>query len=485
MDHASSLTTLAPSAVEVAPPETITSCAFNQDCSCVAIGTVNAYCIGDTETLSSHTHRPFRDGVAYIAMLERTNLIAIVPFAPDRNGPGNTLLLWDDHTDHCIAELRVRSPICGVRMRCDEILVLQPEKAEVYRFLHQGRIAMMSLAMHAQTALNYKGHHAWAVLQDVLALPHILTGRVLLRCRERRSASHMSDDVVIEAHRHAIVALALSVDGAQLATASTAGTLVRLFDTVSGQLLRECRRGLTQADVYSLSLSRDARWLAASSSDGVVAVFGVGSGCLFKTSSTNSTNSTTTTTTVANTSSTASGASTTAASAAAAVTGYLWATAGSAWARVSEMSHRVQQVLPRVLTMAERPVCLIRCPEAGSWWPGLSAAVPQSIVAFCLGTHDNSGNSSNSDNSHQAAAGCDMFSSMGHLRPAASRTSPASSDDSVILYIAHSDGNFHRVCLLVSMLEQGSGSVDLPGPSQSLYDLLHRGSESLYSTLGS
>ncbi|KAI7747696.1 hypothetical protein M8C21_029034 [Ambrosia artemisiifolia] len=64
-------------------------------------------------------------------------------------------------------------------------------------------------------------------------------------------------------------------DGNVVATASNKGTLVRIFGTRDGTLLREVRRGADRAEIYSLSFSPTAEWLVVSSDKGTIHVFSV------------------------------------------------------------------------------------------------------------------------------------------------------------------------------------------------------------------
>lgn len=75
------------------------------------------------------------------------------------------------------------------------------------------------------------------------------------------------------AHDSRIAAFSLTQDGRLLATASSKGTLVRIFNTLDGSLLQELRRGADRAEIYSLAFSSNAQWLAVSSDKGTVHVF--------------------------------------------------------------------------------------------------------------------------------------------------------------------------------------------------------------------
>ncbi|ONK68244.1 uncharacterized protein A4U43_C05F9230 [Asparagus officinalis] len=75
------------------------------------------------------------------------------------------------------------------------------------------------------------------------------------------------------AQRLQIACFALSQDGRLVATASSKGTLVRVFSAVDGTLLQEVRRGADRAEIYSLAFSENMKWLAVSSDKGTVHVF--------------------------------------------------------------------------------------------------------------------------------------------------------------------------------------------------------------------
>ncbi|KAL9278492.1 Autophagy-related protein 18e [Arabidopsis thaliana] len=67
--------------------------------------------------------------------------------------------------------------------------------------------------------------------------------------------------------------MTLTLDGSLLATASTKGTLIRIFNAVDGTLLQEFRRGMERAEIYNVAISSNLKWVAASSEKGTLHVF--------------------------------------------------------------------------------------------------------------------------------------------------------------------------------------------------------------------
>lgn len=83
---------------------------------------------------------------------------------------------------------------------------------------------------------------------------------------------------LIAAHESALSCLALNLDGTRLATASERGTLIRVWDSHSGQLLHELRRGAEAAEIQSIAFDFETCWLAVSSDHGTVHVFSLSPG---------------------------------------------------------------------------------------------------------------------------------------------------------------------------------------------------------------
>ena len=112
--------------------------------------------------------------------------------------------------------------------------------------------------------------------RPMLAIPGRQAGHIqLIELRPSRDVKQPNPASIVQAHTSALACLALSSDGRRLASASIKGTLVRIFDTLNGQLIAELRRGSDQAWIWSLAFNGDASRLAVASDKGTVHIFNV------------------------------------------------------------------------------------------------------------------------------------------------------------------------------------------------------------------
>ncbi|ESW16936.1 hypothetical protein PHAVU_007G196400 [Phaseolus vulgaris] len=244
---------------------TLLHISFNQDSGCFAAATDRGFRIYNCDPFREIFRRDFGPGggVGLVHMLFRCNILAFVGGGADPRYPPNKVMIWDDHQSRCIGELSFRSEVKGVRLRRDRIVVVLAHKIFVYNF------SDLKVLHQIETIANPKGlcdlSHVSATM--VLVCPGLQKGQV----RVEHYASKRTKFIM--AHDSRIACFALTHDGRLLATASSKGTLIRLFNTLDGSLLQEVRRGADRAEIYSLAFSPTAQWLAVSSDKGTVHVF--------------------------------------------------------------------------------------------------------------------------------------------------------------------------------------------------------------------
>lgn len=80
----------------------------------------------------------------------------------------------------------------------------------------------------------------------------------------------------IIAHSTALTSLSLTPSGRLIATTSTKGTLVRVWDTATGTRTKELRRGTDKAEIYGVAFRPDEKEVCVWSDKGTIHVFSLG-----------------------------------------------------------------------------------------------------------------------------------------------------------------------------------------------------------------
>lgn len=242
---------------------------FNQDHSCIACGTNTGFSIWNTKPFEKRICRDLKQPIKIIRPLYKTNVMALVG-----NGTNEwnekSVHIWDDSQEKIITTLSYDKPIVSVRItrsmlcvatRCHVYIYNKPFKTEKEGEPHQ-------FVTYDNTYTTIDLNH------DPQFEPTVVFLGI------NRGYIHVSDkgehpNRIIHAHENDIAALAMSSDGKILATVSTKGTVVRVWNIETGKLDFEFRRGTSVTSVTCLAFSSDNRWLIACSGRGTAHVFDI------------------------------------------------------------------------------------------------------------------------------------------------------------------------------------------------------------------
>ena len=102
---------------------------------------------------------------------------------------------------------------------------------------------------------------------QVLAVPGLARGSIRIELYD------ISKATIIKAHDAELAQFTLSSDGSRIASASEKGTLIRLWDCHTGDLIREFRRGTDRAEINCIAFNQMTTYLACSSDKGTIHIF--------------------------------------------------------------------------------------------------------------------------------------------------------------------------------------------------------------------
>ena len=241
---------------------------FNQTDNCFFIGTSRGYQIYSTSPLKKISDRSFPEGICLMDMLFKTNILVLVKKNSfDVRDNENKVLLWDDNKKSIIGEISCKSRVQRIFLRKDYITIVLRKRIYIYK------LADLTLYTSIETGENPKTICSITTIKDsyILANPTKIDGLV-----EIHNILEKNKTIKIQAHESELDNILLNSDGSLLATASIRGTLIRIFDTETGDKIKELRRGTTGKPIKSLKFSENSDLLACISLSGTIHLFNTG-----------------------------------------------------------------------------------------------------------------------------------------------------------------------------------------------------------------
>ncbi|KAJ7434029.1 WD40 repeat-like protein [Mycena galericulata] len=278
---------------------------FNQDYSCVSVGTRKGYSITNCDPFGRvYTQNDGARGI--VEMLFATSLLALVGAPDTPSSSPRKLQIVNTKRQSLICELLFPASILAVKLNRKTLAIVLETEIYVYdisnmRLLHvietvpnpEGICALSpsadapylaypaplpspALAAPASSAASTAGSTSTATsssLNAASATGAPGSGDVMLF-----STRALAPANVVRAHHSPLALLSLSADGGLLATASVKGTVIRVFAVPSLDKLYQFRRGTREAHIYSLAFNGAGTLLAAASERGTVHLWRVGGG---------------------------------------------------------------------------------------------------------------------------------------------------------------------------------------------------------------
>ncbi|KAK4183701.1 SVP1-like protein 2 [Podospora australis] len=248
--------------LETPSPTPVLSVAFNDDCSCFAVGLNTGFCIFQSDAATLRTARDFRAGVGLVQMMGKANYLGVVGGGRQPKYAGNKLIVWDESKSKEALEISALTPVRGVQLSKERIVVVLQNSVRAYKFAKPP-----SLVSAYETANNPLGLCCLSARR--IAFPGRTAGHIQV---VEITTGNVS---IIPAHSSAIRALGVSPDGELLATASETGTLIRIFSMNNCARLGELRRGIDPATIFSLAFSPSGTLLACTSDKSTLHIFDV------------------------------------------------------------------------------------------------------------------------------------------------------------------------------------------------------------------
>ncbi|KAF4619704.1 hypothetical protein D9613_005140 [Agrocybe pediades] len=280
---------LARHSISATNPTQILDAKFDAECDLFTVSTPAGFAVYRTYPLELIRKRELKGGtLATVLPLHSTNILFLLGGGRSPLYPPNKVILWNDAIGKEVAELEFRERVRGMACRRGWLAVSLRRRVVVFQ-------VGTSITRYGEwdTCDNPRGLLALATepYSTLLAIAGRQVGHVQLihlpPCpppvprnpppssppRKPPPPPSRHPVSVLIAHTSALTTLSMPASGRLLATTSVRGTLVRVWDAMTGNLVREFRRGSDKAEIYGVAFRPDEQELCVWSDKGTVHVF--------------------------------------------------------------------------------------------------------------------------------------------------------------------------------------------------------------------
>ncbi|KXN83725.1 WD repeat domain phosphoinositide-interacting protein 3 [Leucoagaricus sp. SymC.cos] len=263
---------LARHSISSAKPVHVLDARFDANAIIFTASTHEGFAVYRTWPLELVRKRELSNGtLSHVVPLHTTNLLFLVGGGRSPLYPPNKVVVWDDALGKEVAELEFKSQVRGLACRRGWLAVALRRRVAVFQI--GGPAGGIRRHSEFETGDNPRGLLAMATAPRSTLLA--IAGRQLGHVQLVHLPPFKSTTPII-AHSTALTTLSLTASGRLIATTSSKGTLVRIWDTATGIKVKELRRGTDKAEIYGVAFRPDEKEVCVWSDKGTVHVFSLG-----------------------------------------------------------------------------------------------------------------------------------------------------------------------------------------------------------------
>lgn len=251
----------------------LTSFRFNQNATCFVISNNIGFKVYQCNGCIKKVSRCLNTKIKFIEMLYSCNIFAFTGMSNDQGisndsdmilNSANKLTIWDDQKKESIGEIKFRDNIINTILCKDKIIVTTGLVVYIYS------LDKFELIDRFETHVQINDFLISLSLDHkVLSYPGLTPGSIRIEFLDIKKFTF------IIAHDSNISRICLNMDGKLVATCSEKGTLIRLWDTETGNKIKELRRGSEIVPIHCLAFSFDSTLLACTSNRGTIHIFNI------------------------------------------------------------------------------------------------------------------------------------------------------------------------------------------------------------------
>ena len=241
---------------------------FNQDNSFFSVGTERGFRIYQTYPFTEHYERIMNGGIGVVEMLYKSNFLALMGGGRVPKYGKNKLIIWDDHENKVISELKFTTTIINIKLKKDLLFVVCHKRIYVFDFNTYESIDTIDTGDNKNEIIAING----APDYTLIAYPSQKgPNKISIKDYSNRNI------VTFTPQDDSVSKMSINNTGTLIVTANDAGTIIRIHSCKDGVFLQEFKRGHEKAKINYICFDNDSKLMAVSSSRGTIHIFSMGS----------------------------------------------------------------------------------------------------------------------------------------------------------------------------------------------------------------
>lgn len=246
----------------------------SKDGSYLLLGLDKGFMVVSLPDCSIKCQRSLRGGIGKIAWIDNSNIFALVGGGRFPFESRTKVVIWDEKLGKRITTISYHSDmlINNLAFSRDYLVVaLGPNPGSMEKenlnyimvYAISGKESNFKHVEQLQTTRNPRGVFSLCEknLENYIVYPYLKNKEFHTGNLEIRNIDKPGQRINLKAHTNIIWQVSFSRSGNYVATCSRKGTMIRIWDTLSGSMACEIRRGFQKENLHDISFDDDDFWL--------------------------------------------------------------------------------------------------------------------------------------------------------------------------------------------------------------------------------
>ena len=245
----------------------LTRVCFTNDKSMFCICHDKGFLVCKCSPFAILSNRILGGDISIAQMLDMSNIIFLASGGGEHPRFSLThVIMYDDHKGKPVAQLKIGHRIKNIKANAKKLFILGKSKLFLFKTEDLSNIGTFECYEDNEEGICSLSQNKEDVVFAYLARNQGYIN--IMRIKDK-----IIDIKSFFAHSEKVACLELNKTGDKLLSSSIGGTQIKLFDTQTGDLLDNFKRGNDIAQIFSLSFNEDEKYMCCSSDKGTVHIF--------------------------------------------------------------------------------------------------------------------------------------------------------------------------------------------------------------------